>query len=339
VVRVKDDTGTPLEGVSVIAWRARSDEGASATSDAAGVARFASNREDPIWRFLLSGFGIVDLEVTVASELTSYDLVVTRSVRVTFRLLDADGDPIERAILRVEPQPTAHTMMRCTDADGRVTVSIPARGDVSVRFDGEVSGREEMLLEAQADGVPASSGEVVLRCRPVSTGKSMSVRVLAADGTPVAGATVGLAAWNRRTRIPDATTGPDGVARFVNLVGREVRVRVTPEPGRAEPREVRAVPDGQEVVARFPAVRVVEGEVVWESGGSAAGAWVMALRDGKQVMNVVADAAGRFRFEVPADDPGPYGLQIGARRGDTSAREALGAVRPGDAIRVVLRPR
>jgi RNA polymerase sigma-70 factor (ECF subfamily) len=335
VVHVKDDAGAPLAGVRLVAWRAGSSEGTGAVSDADGVARFATSDARPFERISASNTELADPDLQTVAGVTSYDLVVARTARVTCRLLDAEGRPIENAILRVEPQRTSY--MAFTGADGRVTFAIPARGDVSVRFDGEVSGREPALLEARADGVSASSGEVVLRCRPVATGKSMSVRVLAADGTPIVDAKVHLWAWT--TKVPDVPTGDDGVARFTDLVAREFSVTVDVGNGRYGPRGIRAVPDGQEVIARLPAVRVFTGEVVWESGEDAAQASVVAIRDGKLVWLATADAAGRFALEVPADEPGPYTLRVSAMRGTALVQATLGAVRPGDTIRVVLRPR
>jgi hypothetical protein len=332
---VKDDGGKPLVGVVVSAQRRGSGAFVSASTDTEGAARFAWNAADPIRSVSAMTGELLPSPVEVVAGVRAYDIVVERAAHVTCRLLDPDGRPIENAILRVKPARTA--MMPFTDADGRVTFAVPAHGDVTVMFDGEIVGQSAALLEARAEGVRADAGVVVLRCRRVATGRSLAIRVLAANGSPVVGMKVRL--WTNTTYIPDAATGDDGVVRFSDLPARDFNVLVLVDVGRLGPRGLHAVPDGQEIVAQFPAVHVLSGEVVWESGGDAAGASVMVEREGKPFTFTVADAQGRFAAEVPADERGPYRLRVSAMQGTTTGEATIESVTPGVAVRAVLRSR
>jgi hypothetical protein len=195
------------------------------------------------------------------------------------------------------------------DADGRFRVTIPRQGEFSIVFNGcvyvgEKSTPTDSLMEGRADGVTAQSSEVVLRCHRVETGRTATVRLLAADGSAVVGEEVRLFAYAGVER--KAKSDAEGRARFDDLPAHEFHVNVPFKTGSLAPPPTTFVPSGQEVVLAFPAGIAISGSVFFANGQAASGSSVTVVGVDTVVDMLVfmtnADRDGRFTVQVPVGD-------------------------------------
>lgn len=322
-VQVVDDVGTPIPHTIVIGRGSLRAEVRVETDDA-GRGKLRSPPDGKITRLLVGapipGAYLVSREVPVQPGVAEQRLVVERGVYVPVQVIDADGRPLVGARLHVEP-PERGTVWGGTDENGRAKAIVPREGEVSIVFNGTVfSGlgdefkMTDALLEARQDGVTAQSGEVVLRCRRVETGKSATVRVLAADGSPMAGVDVAVAGGGANFRRM-AKTDADGRARLDDLPGRALRASAWGRLDAIFPDAVTFSPNGQEVVLKCPQGVTVTGSAVWSNGGAVEGASAIASWGSSGNFFTTVDRDGRFTVQVPAGEPGPFRLQIDARNG------------------------
>jgi hypothetical protein len=312
-VLVVNETGKPLVGATVLG-RHGSAELARVRTDAAGRAVVPRSPKGEITSLLvawpLQGEPyLVPAPVDVEPGRKEYRLVAERAASVPVRLLGADGRPLAGAYLTIEPRESGCEVLHRTDADGRVDAIVPRRGEVSIVFGGgtfdDKNAATDTLQEARQDGVTAQSGEVVLRCHRVETGRSVTARALAADGSPIAGAGLWLMGGMVGIRR-EAKTDDDGRARFDDLPAHQFDVIVVSAPGRLLPRQTKLVPAGQEVVLTSPPAVTITGSVRWSSGEAAAGAGVSVMRGENFVVTTNADPQGAFTIQVPVGDAGPF---------------------------------
>jgi RNA polymerase sigma-70 factor (ECF subfamily) len=329
VVRVVDESGAPVAGMNVIGGQS-----VVARTDAAGRAVLAPPAKGKITRIDVGAQTdeqafLRNPPIKVEPGKGEYVVTMEKGAHVACRLLDVDGNPLPRASISVEPGERAY-YFSMPDADGRFRVTIPRRGEFSIVFHGCVyvgdkSTPTDSHMEARADGVTAQSGEVLLRCRRVETGRSTTVRVLAADGSPVVGEEVRLFAYAGTER--KAKTDAEGRARFDDLPAREFHVNVQFKAGSLAPPPTKLVPSGQEVVLAFPAAASISGSVVWASGQAASGASVTVLGDDLLVFMTNADRDGRFTVQVPAGDTRKLRIDAfgvdGATRGGATREVSL----------------
>jgi hypothetical protein len=199
--------------------------------------------------------------------------------------------------------------------------SVPLDGEFAFVFRGEVFDDQrrviDSLLQARTEHVTSTVSEVVLHCRRVETGRSTTIRLLAADGAPVADVPIVLAISGYGAGRK-STTDAGGRARFDDLPAHEFRVAAVRQ-GSLRPPPTTVVPAGQEVVLRLPAAVAVTGTVVWAGGEPAKGALLMEMAQGDTVpiLMVKADEAGRFSVQVPIDDPRALTLKATAAREGT----------------------
>lgn len=259
-------------------------------------------------------------------------IVLQRGTAVRYRIEDPDGKPLPMAQVAVEPAGVAFAGM--SNPDGTGSLVLPHDGTFALVFDGAVTRHrngawtiDDTGLEARADGVTASSREVVLRCRRVPTGRAMTVRVLESDGTAAKGVGMTILTGGG-VRLAHGTTDDEGRARFDDLPARTLQVFVGAREGDLHPGVVRAVPDGGEVVVRFPSAIVISGTATW-SDGTPLAAFVNVYRVGGDedlfLDSSRADADGRFTVKVPAGDDGPFEIEAATQRAD---RTYTGVRRP-----------
>jgi len=337
VVRVVDESGAPVAGMNVI-----SDRNVNARTDAAGRAVLAPPAQGKITRIDVGAQTdeaafLRNPSIKVEAGKREYVVTMEKGVHVACRLLDADGNPLPRASISVEPGERAY-YFSMPDVDGRFRVTIPRQGEFSIVFNGCVYAGEKMtptdsLMEARADGVTAQSGEVVLRCRRVETGRTATVRVLAADGSPVVGEEVRLFAYAGVER--KAKTDAEGRARFDDLPAHEFHANVTFKPGALQASQGTFVPNGQEIALKYPASTTVTGMAALVSGGVEPNVSVMVYRGDFVIYMTRTDRDGRFSVQIPTDDAGPFRIAVSGMK-SSGEREVTLQDRE---VRIELKPR
>jgi hypothetical protein len=323
-VVVKDDLGAPVADMGV---GGQDESGAvvQRKTDAAGRAVLDPAR-GRITKVYVGGYSEGFLSVKpVDVEAGRRELVVTveRGTQMKCRVVDADGAPLARATVAVEPAdrcvvystPLADSCV--TDPEGRICVTLARRGDFTFVCHGVVYDENrrklDSLLEAREEHVTAQSGEIVLRCRPVETGRTAVVRVLGADGSPAIGVEITLTSHAAAQR--KATTDAEGRARFDGLPAREFQPALPYKPNTLSPVLPKFVPQGQEVVLKIPSAVTLTGVAVWSSGEPASDASVSVRRGDVMVFFTSADRDGRFTVQLPADDAGSFRLTVAGMSG------------------------
>jgi protocatechuate 3,4-dioxygenase beta subunit len=270
------------------------------------------------------------------------------------RIVGADGAPVRDARVSLPGGPSAST-----DAAGLFTLrGLPAPGSSRLRLEAPGLAAEEFLGPFLQPGVP-----VLLEEMAVASPVPVELRVLTPDALPAAGARVlgcrsplGLlrdertlfergAGCDGMPAAVEATTGPDGVARFPALArGTWSFVAEKPPFARTRPVVVRTGlvrGEVREPLLLDPAA-ALEGVVVDdESGEPIPGAEVLWVRMLDQARSedprchgrTLAGPDGRFRFEAAPAVP----LRVRAARPGLDLLVAVATVDAGRLPRVELR--
>ena len=294
----------------------------------------------------------------IDADATEVVLRLLAGVRLDGQLLGADGSPVEAAFVSAV-LPGGRWANATTNEDGRFSMAVPLTGTFAVRWSGQrridskkgveiVDTREWAELESIS---PGTTG-IVLRAQKVEEGLSIPVRVVAPDGTPVAG----LGVWARdlainNPEIVKATTGADGRAVLAGMPGRLHRIGTSPKDRlyASAWHEVRpGAPD--EVTLTLRETVEIRGTITdadgrpfqhYESKGYklTVNPYASNERTNSHYSGSATDAEGRFTILVPADDPGPFTVSFNlAPQGDTQMQSRVDNVQPGAGdVRLVMR--
>ncbi|MCK6462110.1 MAG: carboxypeptidase-like regulatory domain-containing protein, partial [Planctomycetes bacterium] len=155
---------------------------------------------------------------------------------------------------------------------------------------------------------------LVLRARPLSFDRALSVRVLAPDGSPLRGAQV-FARDARGGLVPGANvlTDAEGVAALTALPDGDISVwakavRLAEAEDWMDASLYPLLAEGQTATLRIRQGVRVRGMVETAAGEPAAGVFVSAYRRSDLVGSAETDAEGGFSFLVPGDTPMPLRL-------------------------------
>lgn len=273
---------------------------ASAESGADGGFRLEAP-EPGMWRVIAGGEGLVPQEAWAMPLLSELDLPAVRLQRdagLTVRVLGPDGRPVPGARVRIEPSTVSLSpwlispRVAVTDAEGRAV--LPRMGTAAVHARTGASG----FAAAERKEVRTKTVDLRLAAGPI-----LPLRVLGADGKPVAGVVV-----QQERGAPLGITSEAGLLDVVapgalDLLliaadGRQLAARVQPfrkgEP--QTPRELR-LPALVEMTARVVSAadgRPLAGALVWSDPGN--------VRR--------TDARGEARLSTPAK--GNFGVQAAA---------------------------
>jgi protocatechuate 3,4-dioxygenase beta subunit len=339
VVRVLDDAGRPVERALVDASGRNGERYVRAETSADGTARLAVAAGVSVahaYAPYRSTLAFLQCEAQpLRADTTEVSFVLREGVWLTGRLLDVEGRPIARALVRVFDRPE-HDVTVSTAEDGRFKAAVPRGAACDVRFDGIVSGRDTDL-SARAEA--ASPGaDVVLRCGRVATDRTLRVRVTDPNGKPVAGVRVFLGGDYHET-MRSGDTDAEGRASFSGLAARAWIATAGSHGGWYQSAPLAVTPDGQEVTLTLRAAATISGVVVGKDGRgvrAVAAAWSDA-DEWFFVSDVTADD-GTFTLRVSAEDPGPF--RVTARFTDSAPGThdvEVGGVAPGAAdVRLVL---
>ena len=236
------------------------------------------------------------------------EIVLAASAPVTGRLLDPDGEPLERATLRYGDESTV------TEADGAFSIDVAEGGRVDLLFDGYT--REGWRAwRVGLDGVAAGTTDLLLRAKKLPTDRTLRARAVFPDGTGLAGISFRVSpSENGGSR----RTGEDGRVEFTGLAANEVLlvqdIQTMGEPWRsfARPEKgwVRVVPDGQEIVFAFRVPNPIRGTVVGDAEKGEA-TTVFAYRgEDSLVAAAQVEADGRFVINTAAGEEEEVRLEV-----------------------------
>lgn len=324
-VRVVDESGQPVPDVQV-QCECEGFTGATARTDQNGIAVAQVDGPVALVRvFLDPSTGFLGPEPVHAKRGASRaEVVLRRGGRIRGTVVDEEGEPVAGAAVSARWRAGNRSHWASggfSSDDGGFELIVPP-GTV-VRLLAEVSGGdldEASTPSGSLDGVRAGDSAVRLVVGlPVMDG-SITVRLLAPDGTPLAGEGVMTNPPGGRRWITE-TTDTAGRAHFTGLPRIELGflgrwLPGTDPEGAASyrypaPRVVRAVPEGQEIVLQCPEAATITGAFVDADDTPRAGALVSAFLDsGLGVANARTDADGRFCLLVPADELGSYTIRV-----------------------------
>jgi len=325
-VRVVDADERPVWGMFVRVKLA-DDWWLQSMTDAAGVARFRAD----------TAFESVD---DVSDYLDQFRYATpppcplpSGATDITIRLepvgvaegivLDPAGNPLPQAALRVVSGGKSFSQgmgAPWSDLEGRFRVAVPAHATSDIvligvvnRIDGVHAG-EIPPFAGKLTGVVAGAKDLVLRARPLTFDRTLLVRVLAPDGSPLRGAQV-FARDATGGLVPGANvlTDPDGIAALkalpdgdLSVWAKAVRLAIAEDWMEASLYPLLA--EGQTVTLRIRQGLRVRGEVTAADGEPVPGAYLTAYRGADMLQTVQTGLDGRFSLLVPADTQMPLRL-------------------------------
>ncbi|MCG3135659.1 MAG: hypothetical protein HMLKMBBP_03384 [Planctomycetes bacterium] len=329
-----EQSGIPVCGLEVVAEPESGSRLCRGVTDSAGNYRI-SNLHPGSYTLASGPWHLPQLDGVqfqiVAGETTLRDAWIPRGTSVFGRVSDADGRPVERAVVR------CGSMKTTTDAQGKYQLDGVPPGGMS---DGrrrssvwaEAAGHAPTCIElVLAPGVPEFRWDVALKAHEAIDVESPDY-VLIRDGVEV-----GPVSWfdTASAVFRCAESGSDRVASERALVAGEHR-RTASKPQFARTRDgwigavVDAVPGsappGRRIAAMQPAR--IEGQLRTKDGGPVAyrsirvvssGRWSPLVEEG-WLFEVCSDDLGRFALTVP---PGDVMLHYGSRLSECAQIVAL----------------
>jgi RNA polymerase sigma factor (sigma-70 family) len=225
---------------------------------------------------------------------------------ISGRLLFADGTAVARGIVTSYRDGRRLGQVRAGD-DGRFAIAVP-RG-ATVDLAGDSLGGKRRRAFGDVAGVRAADAVEIRVAEPVGE-RSLDVVVVTRAGRPVEGAWVYGGAQSPGTdwrQPPSATTDVRGSATLEALPATAVSLSVRFRAPGADPNDWQEIRIAHVPTATTslrvvdPGVRVVHGRVLRADGTPSPG----AIAHGGSSMTA-ADAEGRFRLAVNADEPVPF---------------------------------
>jgi hypothetical protein len=245
--------------------------------------------------------------------------VLERSGRASGRLIAPDGRPLSAAA-GIDVMRNGETLVSTyAKPDGTFRAYVPANGTFDLVLNGKVRPSDQSKEEAYAEeqffyagkleGVTAGQEDLILRVKPVTFDRSLTIEVRDPANEPIEGVLILVAPTKPGAGYVYFPTGSDGSVTLSDLPSRPIVVRYgegeahhkagfapPPDPAR------RVIPFGQTVVFQLRATAVVSGVVSFSDGSAAPGAEISAWAKVTQhVGRAVCDGSGRFEIRVPVD--------------------------------------
>ena len=258
--------------------------------------------------------GDIQNEVTITSSIiTELTVELPEVLEIVGTVSEADGTPVTGARVSARAIPTSatrsHTSRQArTDTEGSFRIrGVPQDGTYNITiYDAE---RYEELT-ALSD-VPAGSDELMIILAPKHT---IPLRVLTADGSPIADAAVTMTSagrhhWMRSPGDADRTTDGDGATTIEARGGSRYTINVR-APSWVEASQTLDLSEGRDapesIEIRMRAGITVSGTVVDSGGISRPGAYISA--EGHDAIQTDAQGA----FEISGVGPGVLVLYVHA---------------------------
>lgn len=291
VGRVTDMEGRPVEGAEVI-YHYRAPPIPCAEDGTYGVA-VSSAGKDVRLTACAPGYASICGSARLSGPRSEarLDLKLRREFRVTGRVTDPDGRPLEGAV--VESFMTSFTNQAVTDARGEYSLGHLDPG----RPRHSVFARYAEFTEARADVV--TRGESVTQDFRLGRGVRIEGQVTNAEGVALEGASLYIGFCPTASNRIDTLAKDDG--RFIfRVVEPGAQTLVASRAGYAPTRRVLDVPSDEDVVSGLTVVlekgREVSGCVMTPDGRPVDRAYVSWRHQGEYTeTRVVTDPTGRFR--------------------------------------------
>lgn len=342
VVRVVDDRGAPVAGIWVMVSASGRGNPISQRTDASGTAAFAVPIDDVNVRVIPgSAEGRAYLEPpprALSVNDSEARFVVGVGVPTRCRLVDTEGHPVAQASVTIEQEGRETVSVR-SDANGEVGATLSSAGLAVIQFYGGVlsnmGGQRQIDVDGGlrgrlADVVPGTEG-LVIRCDRVTADRTLRVRVVGPDGTPVPKAPF----FYCRADVPDSmdirygTTGDDGTVTLTGLMPGRFSMQTLMRDDWFASRSVTASPDGQEVTLAYRATVVLAGVAAWPDGRIPAKAEARLYRGKDLLLSNDLDKIGAFRLLAPVDERGPFRIVVHGTEADGEFRGILDGVAAG----------
>ncbi len=308
VVRAVDDAGGPIaraavsvqhDGGTSSAW---TDEDGRAELQVTG--RIAVVR--PPWGIDDAPYSEPEPITDLPETATEASFVLARWEEIRGTVIDEAGAPLAEAILEASWGGKKPKRIS-TNAHGTFHVAVPPGSVTDLRVAGKyVNGpggtqtTDPSGLVGERRGIPAGSRDVVVRAAAPRRDATVTVRVLAPDGTPLAGARVSYQRPPPDERVT-AETGADGRATLTKLPAAEISVYAfvdAPKLGFVHPQQVTVTPAGQEIEMRCREAVRLKGIVV-DPEGKPTSAQVFVRSEGS--FHGLTGTDGRFEILVPKE--------------------------------------
>lgn len=339
-VTVVDDGDQPLSGVYVMAFGGNG-MSPGAETNSSGIAqvtvrgsalqlRASCRVDDP--RALLSP----PMRPIVSGE-REVKLVMKRGARLAGTVLDPDGNPVAGAQIAVTPANPSVGILPA-DESGHFSTIVEQGRTYAVVFDGmtdQGNRPKPTPWAARADDVAAGTTDLVLRCERVAQDRTFTVKVVMPDGRSPAGTRVMLLSASGAYQ-PTAAMGDDGRAEFTKLPARQLSAMAWPQGDLLGPLAQSVVPQGQEIVLTMRRALAITGTVVDADGKPVKGAYVRVSTGTTMHQGNDSKEDGSFRVLVPADDPGPFRVDVQHRFGTKGVNASAENAKPGEPLRVAL---
>lgn len=324
--RVVDESGAPVQGISIVPRGPGKPEGLEALSDAEGWAALRGLPAIPL-SFSIQEPAEFGKEPRFAKEEVGPFVPAGQEVAVVLRVpaplrgvvVDAAGNPLDGMHVDIlEDGRRLYSLTAICDGEGKFRVDLAPGRTVELRVAGtqgkfvertspagklrEWKENRETLQRGSLGPVTAPADGLVLRCREIAKDRTLTVRVQDPEGRPIAGVELhfrGVGSWAK------AQTDSAGNARCEGMVADLVSVYATAHPAEVSakdlvpPEQLVVLPEGQTVEIRYRRGIVVQGIVKGADGRPASGAKVSIGGTGSTEVHPrasVADAEGRFRI-------------------------------------------
>jgi len=295
-IEVVDGDGRPLPDVRV--WLESEGGPVSGTTDAEGRVELRVTSRLKTVSTNSSLPELVPLSRDLRGDEQQLKLVVVRGVPIRGSVATDAGVPIERPVLDVVRD--GKTLRRATgNENGKFVVYVPAGGACRVVHKGESSGGGGYTSgrwEGSVEGVIPGGEPVRVVVSSPKSRRTLTVRVLLPDGSPVQGA-----------RFPPfGATNAKGEITLKGLPSMPWPLWAQWETTEyAMPAKRSVLAAGQTVELRFRSANPITGRLLREC--KAVANVRVGVRKGREMIAwTTTDAEGQFRLLVAAEDSGPF---------------------------------
>ena len=302
-VRVEAEDGTPIAKAAIVVPGTGSKALMETVTDASGQARMLATTA--VTRIVVTPregetYAYVPPRAVGANE-TDITITLVRAEETTGTAVDKEGKPVAQAAISIE-RDGKRVRSIFTENDGSFAIRLAPADVVDLLLVKEFHrDADRQTLYAQARDVSAGSKNVLLRAQPKSTTQSLTVRVVAPDGSVVPQVPIRLDP-SPAAKQPRWRTDANGVVDFTDLPGVPTRVEAffytTLSRPWCAPDPTTVVPQGQTVDLLLTAGQTIKGRVVDASDKAVSGGVLYVKNNGQLVSSSRVSYKGEFVIAV-----------------------------------------
>lgn len=353
-VAVHDERGAPV-GDAFVALADEEDPGrarSGARTDVSGHATIEIEEKSAARWVWATGPEHSELGAASMSPIPADDSVVTLQLpairRIRCTVVAPDGTAAPGREFRLVTDGRVRAVAR-SGPDGALDLRVPAKGTTIAELRPTLGAADATgaVLDAVIDVTRAPERGFVITLRIATRAGTITVLVLGTDDAPAADATVLWMTGSTGVTAP-ATTGRDGRVALTGLptAAGELRVfapaaRLTasgaPTSAVVGPPPVTTRPDGQEIVVRLVRAKWITARLTGRTPTAAAPSMVMLRSHDRLVTSSFAPgSAGAFAVIYPADETGPFSVEVSGLRDGKHVRIGAASDVPDEARDVTI---